>query len=223
MNKRLLISLTPLIVTGAFALMPAASQAACTPPACPHVYVNKGLVEAGVKVQYIEWGNFKLKNGTLGEVDCQSVFAGYSENPVSPAGGQAIGKVQAFYPYNCRDIGCKVVNGEVVVIPEKLPWKGELIEPVAKEFRQKTGEKGEGPQSIYFKVECTGISLPQFFGENNPLILNNGSTIGSKPGELHIDKTAGELESKQVGNGFLEGNVKVMGYEEEEQIEAKNP
>jgi hypothetical protein len=215
MKKKLLIGLAPLAVIASFAVMPAASQAV------PHVYENKGLVEEGVKVPQIAWGTLKLKNSTLGEVVCQNVFAGYSENPVG--GGHAIGKVQAFYPYGCIDKTCKVVNGEIVVIPEKLPWKGELIEPVAKEFRQKTGEKGEGPQSIYFKVECTGISLPQFFGENNPLILNNGSTIGSKPGELHIDKTAGELESKQVGNGFLEGNVKVMGYEEEEQIEAKNP
>jgi hypothetical protein len=221
MDKKLLFSLAPLIVTTAFAVMPTASQAACTPPACPHIYENKGVVEAGVHVPYIWWGTLKRKNSTTGELVCKAVFAGYGENPVG--GGQAIGKVQAFYPYECIDKTCKVVNGEIVVVPEKLPWRGELIEPVAKEFRQRIGEKGEGPQSIYFKEECIGVGNPQWYGELTPKILNNASQIGAKPGELEFGPGAGEVESKVGGNGKVEGNVKVMGYEEEGQIEAKNP
>ena len=215
MKKRFLIGLAPLVVT-AFMVMPTVAQAV------PHVYKN-GLISAeGKKLRTISWGTAKLKNITLGEVECHNVFAGYSENPTG--GGAAKGQVQAFYPYECVAETCKALGGtKIEITSEKMPWNAAVTEPEAGVFDQVTGKKGEkgGSGSIEFFVNCEGVTKPHFFGENVTKIQNNGLAIGSAPGEQEFLQTQ-NLES-EIGAGETIGKVKVEGYGAEELIEVKNP
>jgi len=238
MNKKFLVGLAPLLAIVAFVVMPAASQAACTAPACPHIYKNGVIGKEGTKVRQIAWGTLKLNNATLGEVECHNVFAGFATNPVG--GGPAAGQVQGFYPYECVDATCTTVLGgkAIHVTPGKLPWSGEVFETPTKGFRQKTGHKGPTknvkpnettePEFIDFTVDCVGVTTPEFFGEQDPLLQNNGTAIGSGPGEEQLEPEATnaeskDLESELVGTGSTTGKVKVEGYGAEELLEVKNP
>jgi hypothetical protein len=92
-------------------------------------------------------------------------------------------------------------------------------------FREKTGTKSErgGAGSIEYFSNCEGSAAKSHpFGELSPLILNNGTAIGLKPGEVELDAGAGELESEQ-GAWRFQGKRKVQGYAAQELIEVKNP
>jgi hypothetical protein len=222
MNKKLGISLVAVLAVAALATMPAASQAACTPPACPHLYKNGGISTEGKKLRIIGWGTLKLTNPTLGEVECHNVGAGYAENPVG--GGTAVGKSQAYADYECESAHCASLGGKAIEsTAEGLPWTEELIEPEAGVFRIKIGKKGKEPGSIIVKTNCVGVFSETFFGELKPKILNNGFSIGSGPGEAEFDAGAGELESQIFGAGKSAGKLKGEGYAAEELIEIKNP
>ena len=189
--------------------------------ATPHVYKNGLKLAEGKKLRTIGWGTLKLTNATLGEIECHTISAGYSENPTG--GGAAIGKVQAFSPYECVAETCKSLGGtKIEITPEKLPWNAEVVEPETGAFRMKTGNRTKTAGAIFFTVNCEGVTKPQFSGEETPKILNNGLTIGSAPGEEEFDAGAGELES-EVGAGKVAGRGKGMGYAAEELIEVKNP
>jgi hypothetical protein len=222
-NKKLLASLAPLLATAAFVAVPAAAQAACTPPACPHVYTNGARLPEGEKLPLFGWGTLKLMNSTLGESECHNVGAGTVENPIG--GGAAVGKSKAWSAYECISAACTALGGKAFTItPENLPWLEELIEPQIGVFRTKIGKKGKEAESVLVKTNCEGKLSEQFFGEQTPKILNNGSAIGSKPGESEFDQPgSGELESTFFGKGKTTGKVKVEGYEEEELISVKNP
>jgi hypothetical protein len=215
MKKRFLIGLAPLVVT-AFMVMPTVAQAV------PHVYKNGVISGEAKKLRTISWGTAKLTNITLGPVECHNVFAGFSENPTG--GGAAVGKVQAFYPYECVATTCASLGGtKIEITPEKLPWNAAVTEPEAGVFEQLTGKKGEkgGAGSVEFLVNCEGVTKPHFFGENGTKILNNGLQIGTTPGEQEFLKSP-NLES-EIGAGETEGKVKVEGYASQELIEVKNP
>src|SRR5262249_54195430 len=95
MKKKLLVGLAPLVVVAALLVMPAASQAACTAPNCPHVYKNGVKSAEGKELHTLAWGTLHLKTTVaIGEVECRNVFTGVLENPVG--GGQAKGLIEVF-------------------------------------------------------------------------------------------------------------------------------
>jgi hypothetical protein len=239
MNKKFLICLAPLLVTAAFAVMPAVSQGepwgACTAPSCPHAYKN-GLIGAeGEHINGIAWGTLQLFNTKLGEVECKNVFAGYGENPAG--GGRAVGKVQAFFPYECTDEFCATQLGEILVTAGKMPWRGEAWSPEKKltEFWGRTGFKGPTPNTepsepefVQTHINCTTVVQANFFGENDTKTLNNGIAIGSAPGEVQSFETkenaqATNLETAAIGVGEVKKKLKGEGYGGEELFSVKNP
>jgi hypothetical protein len=233
MNKKLYIGLASLLAIAAFVVMPATSEAACAAPACPHIYKNGSIGSEGKKVRYITWGTLKLNNTTLGTVECHTAHEGYLENPVG--GVAAKGQVQAFALYECVDETCTKVLGGSAIRPkaENLPWVTEVFENAKREFREKIGSKGKPPEEgvVAFNVDCVGVATPLFAGELDPLILNNGTAIGSGPNELKFEteKTnpeAHDLESELGGRGEVESgspSIKFEGYGTEELLEVKNP
>ena len=239
MNKKFLICLAPLLVTAAFVVMPAVSQgepwAKCVAPNCPHGYKNGAVAAEGEHVNGIAWGTLQLFNTKLGEVECKNVFAGYGENPAG--GGRAVGKVQAFFPYECTDETCTVALGEIKVkAGSTLPWKAEVMENASKEFFQKTGFKGPTenkkanpatePGQVEFNVNCTTIGAPDFFGVQYYKILNNGVSIGAVPDGLEglgESATGRSLESETFGPGEPKSSLRVEGFGAQELIEVKNP
>ena len=205
MSKKLLISLAPLAVTAAFAVMPASALAV------PHAYQNGSKIAEAEPLPTISWGNIKLTNATLGEVECHNAVGGVSENPAG--GGAAVGKVESFNPYSCVAEGCASLGGKIKVLPEKLPWAVEVIEESGV-FRNKT-------TGVNVTIDCEGVISVLFHGENKPK-AKNGSAIGSKPSEAEFDEGSGSLES-EVGPGKTGGKLVVQGYKKEEVIAIKNP
>jgi hypothetical protein len=182
------------------------------------------IAKEGTPLRWTEWGNPKFRNGGgIAEPECKNLVAGFLENPV--VGGNAIGKVEAWFPYECIEAGCMKQGGKFVEIsPEHLPWRVDVTEPSPGVFRQKTGTKSErgGAGSMEFLWNCEGFAKVHAFGEVSPLILNNGTTIGLKPGEIEFDPGSLELES-EVGPRRFSGKRKVQGYAGQELIEVKNP
>jgi hypothetical protein len=120
MSKKLLLSVAPLLVTVAFAAMPAVSQAT------PQFYKNNTLIKSGENVPTISWGTLNLAAGGT-TVTCQNAALAYILN-VSNAGK---GETVNFATANCSlSTGeCKPSQGlEVVVTAEELPWGLELEE-----------------------------------------------------------------------------------------------
>jgi hypothetical protein len=237
MNKKVSICLAPLFVIAAFVVLPAASQA-CTAPACPHVYKNGVIGGEGKPLREILWGTLKIRNKTLGEIECHTVWGGFLENPAG--GGAAKGQVQGVYAYECVDAVCTTTLGgkAIRVTPGKLPWLREVIEPKPGEFREKFGHKGPTlgqkpneltePEFVDFTENCEGIATGEVFGEMDLLVMNNGTTIGSGPGESKMEPESANpeshnLESEVFGTNEVEGNLKFEGYGTEELIEVKNP
>jgi hypothetical protein len=221
MNTKLSVGLAPLLAIAAFAATPMTAQAACTAPACPHVYRNGVILAEGKKLQLIAWGTLKLTSSSLGEVECHNIGAGYVENPIG--GGIAVGKSEAEADYECVSASCAAFGGKIESTPENLPWLEELTEPEPGVFRIKVGKKGKEPGSIFVRAKCQGLFNEQFFGELAPKILNNGVAIGALPGEAEFDAGAGALESAFFGAGKTAGRLKGQGYGAEELIEVKNP
>jgi hypothetical protein len=235
MNKKFLICLAPLLVTAAFVVMPAVSQGfeSCVAPNCPHAYKNGSISAEGAKLRGIAWGTLQLHNEKLGEVECHNVFAGYGENPVG--GGAAKGKVQAFFPYECKDATCETSLGEIKVEAGKMPWQGEAVQQKPGEFWGKTGFKGPTPnvepptpEFVQVHINCTTITQSNFFGENDALTLNNGIAIGSAPAEVQVfqhaeNPIASDLETPAIGAGETKKKLKGEGYGGEELLEVKNP
>jgi hypothetical protein len=213
-------------------MMPAAAQAA------PHVYKNGTIGAEGKKVREIWWGTLTYANGTYGSIECHNILAGFQENPTG--GGAAKGQVQGFYAYECNDALCTTTLGgkAILVTPGKLPWLTAVIEPKAGLFREKIGHKGPElnkkpteltePEFVDFRINCEGVTSSEVFGELDPLILNNGISIGSGPSELQfvpegVNPESHNLETENVGAIMVEGKVKTEGYGAEELIEVKNP
>jgi hypothetical protein len=190
----------------------------------PHVYKNGVKMGEGKKLRTIGWGTLLLKNPSLlGEIECHTISAGFSENPTG--GGSAIGQGAAFTAYECTAGNCLTLGGKFIeIVPEGLPWTGEITEPEENVFRGRGGNKLQAPGMVKFQVNCEGVTKPSFSGENTPKILNNGLAIGSAPGESEFDQPgSGELESPIAGPGTVTGKVKGEGYAAEELIEVKNP
>ena len=192
--------------------------------ASPHWYTNEVIQPAGIILPTIAWGTLTFTNPALGQVECRNVIAGYSENPTG--GGAAVGKIQAFYPYECVSASCLSSGGTAIeVTAEKLPWSTEVAEPQEGVFRMKIGNKTKTAGAAFLSVNCAGVKNVQFFGEHAPTIINKGGTsIGSKPARVQFDQPgSGELESEAAGGLKFEGKFKVEGYSEEELISVQNP
>jgi len=191
--------------------------------ASPHWHKNGAKLAEGNILRTIAWGTLKLTNSTLGEVECHTVVAGYVENPTG--GGAAVGKVQAFDPYECVSESCKALGGTgIEVNAEKLPWNAEVTEPEAGVFRMNTGNRLKAAGAVFERVNCIGVKNAQFIGEFAPKILNNGLRIGVSPAEQEFDQPgSGELESEALGAGKYGGRLKAEGYAEQELLEVRNP
>jgi hypothetical protein len=191
--------------------------------ATPHIYKNGVLAGEGKPLRTISWGTLKLTNSSLGEVECHDVAAGFTENPAG--GGAAVGKVQGFVPYECVSESCKALGGSAIQVgAEELPWSTEATELEAGGFRMRIGNGFKAAGAGRLRINCVGVKNTQFSGEGAPRVLNNGTSIGSVPGEQEFDQPgSGELESEALGGLKIAGKLKVQGYGAEELIEVKSP
>jgi hypothetical protein len=237
MSKKLLMGLAPLLAMVAFAVMPAVSQAT------PHFYKNGSKLAEGVKVPVIAWGNLELTAEGVPTTECQNAVGGYVENP--KLGGAGVGATESFNAYNCKNAGCNAVgdfesvqarngNGEHETSTTQGPfgngnqvkWPSVLTEAV-------TGEIRTDSSNVSVLVGCrepsgelvTGLDVECFTDathEQTPLD-SNGTGIGNHPSKTTFDEKSGGLNCSGAFTGKTGKALKVMGYNEQEIIETKNP
>jgi len=156
MSKKL-FSLAPLLAIVAFAVVPAASQAAN-----PHWYKSGGRLAENSKLPVVTFGGATnlAQNSPAGEINCKAVGAGYVENPKGTApntgakGPAGTGKTESSNFYECKEPNCEAeiaasplaglgFKGVGFAVAYNLPWNNELIN-TAEPFEERIGAKGNG-------------------------------------------------------------------------------
>jgi len=200
MSKKLLIRLAPLFAIAAFAVVPAAAQAAV---GSPHWHKGVGgasgtgtLQPEGKPIPTITWGGETNLSQTsnIGEVNCKTVGAGYIENPTaSPAektaketgqsGPAGVGETQQSAYYECKGADCagavaegKAGLGELSFL-DGAPGEG-AVEAVAENlpWHNQLALSGTSETGI---TETIGEPWTKF----NPWPKHpNGSGAGAEPG-----------------------------------------
>jgi len=220
MQRKLLLSLAPVLAVAAFVVVPAVAQAV------PHYYVNGAKLKEGTASTKtsIGWGTIVLKGtkgGTPGnKITCHNIAAGTLFNPTG--GGAGEGLTQVFSTFDCeQEFVCPAETTGVRVTSEKTPWHNLLTEEVAGTIRQET-------TGVKVNIEC-------FAGETKlasiPFVIPSGekgqrpkAVAGSSalhPGFLEFGEGSGELEvegSADTISGKTEGTVKTLGYNAQELI-----
>jgi len=229
MNRKFL-SLAPLLAIVAFAVMPAAAQAA------PHFYSNHVILgeetggpgEEGKDI--IAWSKLTLETKTVGTIVCENEFGGDAYNPPAAAAGEA--KVDAYAVYDCTNESCEVaLNSKQEIVPEGLnkfgEWESKLTEAEAGVPRLKVGNATpNSPTAIKFLISCPPNGLGEIKvkseGELTPKV-KNGTLIGSAPSKIEFGEGSGELNISGVKEGKVAGSLKVMGYAAGEILSTSNP
>jgi len=206
MGKKLFTWLAPLLGIVAFAVVPAAAQAAS-----PHFYVNGSLLAEGEKEPVIAWGRLTLESEppATKPVTCENAAGGFAENPAG--GGAGKGQTTRFATWNCADEECpagKITIGgtefekefEVISPPQDLPWANELIPG--------TGTKTKlNSTGVVVTLGCYAHTLTKSEAEK-------GSVTG--PGEneqfplaapVRCETTATHLQDPENINGSNQGNL----------------
>ena len=196
--------------------------------ATPHVYSNNVIVGTEPK-PVIGWGTITLALtkppvdvGTT--ITCHNAIAGTTDNP--SGGGAGVGAVDVFTTFNCESEKNCVLGEETRVVAEKLPWVTKLTEEVVGTIRNET-------TGVQVDVECLAKSSEKIekeikfdigtepTKEKGQRPSSHNGTSALHPGFLEFGSGSGELEvvgSKETITGKTEGEVKLLGYEEQELI-----
>ena len=183
-------------------------------PGVPHYYSN-GVVAGSEPETVVGWGTLALKTavGGSGEVTCHTAQAGTVENP---GGGLAgVGSTQVFATFDCESTSCPFTS---VVTAQALPWPS-VLEAEGTLIRAKTA-------GIKATTDCQKEGKSEgsvaFVGADQPSFHKGVSAL--HPGFLEYDAGSGALEKEGSKGGVqdqIEGEVKILGYEEQELISAK--
>jgi alpha-tubulin suppressor-like RCC1 family protein len=195
----------------------------------PPWVINGGLLPEGVEKPTISWGDLSLKGAT--EINCHNDIGGTVENPVG--GGAGIGFIYDFSAFLCTspNITCPV-GFYVAVEPRNLPWITEIIIVSGKVRNNVIG--------VRVRIGCRTLSpAPTGAGENEVIgttfVIGPGQkqtplapfgplkgTSALNPGKYSYDAGSGELEEEGSGGAakaVVEGEVKTLGYNEQELIQ----
>jgi hypothetical protein len=188
------------------------------PVALPEWYKNGVRIKERNRVGTISWGTLTLKTvaGGSGEVTCHTAQAGTVWNPED--GGAGKGETQVFATYHCEQIGMCPEGMRVGVAGEALPWPSTL-EASGSAIRARTERVKVNIGCFVGEKQVGGVKL---VGTNAP--NSHGGTSASHPSFLEFDEESGTLEEEGSGGTVLsriEGEVKSLGYSEQELIIAK--
>jgi hypothetical protein len=223
MTKKLYAALLPLFAVAAFAVMPAVAQAAphfykceakaggkyhdadCTEKVAGNFELTR-LPFTSAKTQVITWGKLTLTNATLGKVTCKKIDAGNVWNTTEAAVGKD--NIEVFVLYECTAAACPS-PGVLTVTAAGLPWLTELV--AGTPIRDKT-------TGISVTIKCTEPAVEAVFtGELTPEFVNDS------PSYTEFGPGSGHLTSSVFGEGTITGKDKIMGFENQEQIQVFNP
>jgi hypothetical protein len=243
MNRKLFVSLAPLLAIAAFAVLPVAAQAT----GLPHYYKNNVVITpAEGKIPTIGWGVISLASTTTpGKfVECKNAVGGYVENKAPFATTPGEGATQSFAAYECTSaLSCPGGAPFASAQPEKfngpakapepaevasLPWLSKLTEESPPTIRTET-------TGVDVRISCHvgseygpdvgGVKEVIGAGEKGqrPVSLPGGGTALNPPfvefgpgsGELEQEGSAGAVKGK------TEGEVKALGFESQDVITTK--
>jgi hypothetical protein len=188
------------------------------PVALPEWYENGVRSKEPQRVETISWGTLTLKTvaGGSGEVTCHTAQAGTVWNPEH--GGAGKGETQVFATYDCEQIGMCPEGTRVGVAGEALPWPSTL-EASGSAIRVRT-------ERVKVNIACFAGETPvggvKLVGASAPSSQKGSSA--SHPSFLQFDQESGALEEEGSGGTVLdriEGDVKSLGYNNQELVTAK--
>ena len=178
-------------------------------------YSSNGSLVGSEPVTVNSWGTLTLKTvvGGAGEITCHTAEAGTIANP--EGGGAGVGSIQLLVSYDCESTTCPYSS---VVSAEALPWPS-ILESEGTAIRSRT-------TGVKLKTDCQKEGKSEgsvtFAGRYGPSVHKGASAL--HPGFLEFDAGSGTLEaqgSKGAVLGQPEGEVRTMGYEEQELIAAR--
>ncbi len=221
MSKKLFISIAPLLAIAAFVVMPAAAQAALK------WNVNGIPTAPGEHTSVIMWGGvtYHVAGGT--EFTCENAAIADVYNNASPPSGE----VEAFATADCESATyCPGESIEVVgerLLPAPAGWPMFIHESAP--------PRVDFPGPLTLRVWCVnsggsktlmvmGLHPGSPFGAVEPLAPFGAKkgTSAKSPGFFEYDVGSGNLENESTkALVHLEGEVKILGYEEQELINIK--
>jgi hypothetical protein len=178
-----------------------------------HWYGN-GVPVGSEPVTVISWGTITLKTvvGGSGEVTCHTVAAGTVRNPEPFGTTLGVGSTQVWASFHCESTTCPFTS---VVTAGSLPW-ASAVEREGTSMRIKT-------TALSVRIDCQKEGKSEgsetFVGAVAPSAKHGTSSL--HPGSVEYDAGAGSLEKEASKGGVLgklEGEVKVLGYNEQELI-----
>jgi hypothetical protein len=184
MRKRFLTGLAPLLVITAFAVVPAAAQAA------PHWY-NKGVLVGSTPVTVATSGaiTFTTPGATI---KCKVSDGEEIWNPVGGAAGQDL--LTSFTLAKCvnKTSSSACPKGTAEVLPNGLPWPSHLIPgtPIRDEI-----------QKMRFIIRCIpGTPGDEFEGSLTPEVGNGKLIFGGPGGGVLLDSFSNPLTLSGTDN-----------------------
>ena len=182
----------------------------------PH-YTSNGAVIGSEEHLVTQWGTLKLQEegGEGGEVTCRTASAGVADIRVGGADG--VGKTELFAPYHCESTVCPnttVVAGEGLTWPSELQKEGFTVRVKSTGVKVKVDCLKEGKSVAKFPRTFAGTIQP----------INKNGTSALHPAFLEFGAGSGALEQEgePAVKGTIEGESKVLGYEEQELINVTN-
>jgi hypothetical protein len=227
MSKKLFLA--PLLATVVFVLVPAAAQAN------PHYYINGTKLAAGKTKQVIEWGTITLTTNAKpvgNSLTCHNAAGGVVNGTAEGVNGT--GATELFAAYKCEQKKmCPAETDVASIVAKKLPWASELVEEEEGVARSKSkgvemvvvclNTKGEQDDPFAFVTNQKAGSKCEALGPT----VKTGSSA-SHPGFLEFAEGSKELEIPLTEEtcelvGKTEGEVKQVGYSEQELVNVKSP
>jgi hypothetical protein len=230
MSKKLFISVVPVLATIAFAMAPTSALAVE-----PTWYSNGAQIpESAGEVPTVSWGDLSLKGAA--EINCHNDLGGTGENKTVGGVLKAFDWIYDFSAFLCTSPNISCPLGLYVAVEARnLPWRTEIIVVAGKvrdnvtNVRVKLGCRrgtvamgtaaGEG--------EVIGTNFVLGPGQKQTPLAPFGPLKGSSatnPGKYSYDAGSGELEAEGSGGtakGITEGEVKTLGYAEQELVQLK--
>jgi hypothetical protein len=207
MNKMRLISLGPLLLTAAFAVVPAVAQAKeKTKPEKPAYWSGcktKGTTDENCQV--ISWGTLTFKLGQeVGSVTCKKSDAGNIWNPNgTAANGLDEITLLAFYECKTESPACP----SITITALNLPWPSELFYSGGVPFDRING--------IDLEFKCGASTITTATGSLTPKMVNGSPTVYEE-----FTAASGTLASS-LGPVEVSGKDYNLGFEKGEKLKVK--
>jgi len=196
------------------------SDAEFTTLSTAHWFANNVKTEAGEPLPIISWGTLTLRTttGGSGQVTCHIAEGGGILNPVGGGSGQ--GETNVYAGFDCEQSGVCPAGDTGELVPQSLPWPASL------------GASGsvvtEKNEKVRLNRACLSggkeVSGTTFTGSFAPTSRRGTSAL--HPGFFEFAAGSSTLEAEgSLGTvqAKIEGEVKVLGFEEQELIATKTP